>query len=169
MSLQVLTRKTWEREDVEDEPLREAEDDAHDRETQDWGGRGKLDENGIRSPDFLSESESMDHSSGSDRWDVESPSPSKMGRIQKCSDDPISDDDSLIEIELPDGHYVGPKEQHKSRQTPNLLEMLPGSISRQQDIMELLSEINEMNEEENLIEIDISMGSIKCSRLEIEA
>jgi hypothetical protein len=35
--------------------------------------------------------------------------------------------------------------------------------------MELLAELNEMNEEENLIEIDISMGSIKCPRFEIEA
>nr|DAD21165.1 TPA_asm: hypothetical protein HUJ06_022628 [Nelumbo nucifera] len=103
---------------------------------------------------FCLESESMDHSSDSDRWDADSPSPSKMGRILRCFDDPIVEDDSLIEIELPNGHCVG--------QTPNLLEMLSRSISRQKGIMELLSEINEMSEEENLIEIDISMGSIKC-------
>ncbi|KAG5232091.1 myelin transcription factor protein [Salix suchowensis] len=36
-------------------------------------------------------------------------------------------------------------------------------------LIEILAELNEMNEEENLIEIDISMGSIKCPRFEIEA
>jgi hypothetical protein len=35
--------------------------------------------------------------------------------------------------------------------------------------MDLLSEFNEVIEEENLIEIDISMGSIKYSRFEIKA
>ncbi|KAL5101033.1 hypothetical protein RYX36_005360 [Vicia faba] len=60
----------------------------------------------------------------------------------------ISDEESLIEIELPSGHYV---DVHKERW------------------MELLSEFNEVIEEENLIEIDISMGSIKYSRFEIKA
>jgi hypothetical protein len=39
---------------------------------------------------------------------------------------------------------------------------LPESIFRQQGLMELFAEIAEVNEEENLIEIDLSMGSIKC-------
>nr|DAD36448.1 TPA_asm: hypothetical protein HUJ06_007089 [Nelumbo nucifera] len=71
-----------------------------------WGGRGKLNDNGIMSPDFLSGSKSMDHSSGSDWWNADLPSPRKMGRIPRCSNDPILDDDSLIEIELPDGHAL---------------------------------------------------------------
>ncbi|CAD5193492.1 unnamed protein product [Musa acuminata subsp. malaccensis] len=44
--------------------------------------------------------------------------------------------------------------------------LLPETAFRQHGIMELLSEIYE---EDNLIEIDIARGSIKCSRLEIEA
>ena len=41
---------------------------------------------------------------------------------------------------------------------------------KQRSLMELLAEINEIIiEEDNLIEIDISIGSIKCSRFEIEA
>ncbi|KAF2292447.1 hypothetical protein GH714_022893 [Hevea brasiliensis] len=85
-----------------------------------------------------------------------------------CSDGSISDEESLIEIALPSGHYIGHKEGF------NLQKKLPdfttaGSLFKQHGLMELLAEINEMNEEENLIEIDISMGSIKCPRFEIEA
>jgi hypothetical protein len=67
-------------------------------------------------------------------------------------DGSISDEESLIEISLPSGHLV---DQHKQE-------------FNQQSLMELLEEFNEMYEEENLIEIDISIGSIKCSRFEIE-
>ncbi|VVA30517.1 PREDICTED: glysoja_042073 [Prunus dulcis] len=68
------------------------------------------------------------------------------------------DDDSLIEINLPASE---PKEKLQSN--------LPDSIFRQQGLREHLADINEVNEEDNLIEIDISMGSIKCPRFEIEA
>lgn len=95
------------------------------------------------------------------------------------SDGSISDEDSLIEIALPSGHYVGHKYYKEEDNGFNLRsaslhqkvpDLLPaGTIFRQRSLMELLAEINEMNEEENLIEIDISMGSIKCSRFEIEA
>jgi hypothetical protein len=67
-------------------------------------------------------------------------------------DGSISDEESLIEISLPSGHLL---DQHKQD-------------FNQQSLMELLAEFNEMYEEENLIEIDISIGSIKCSRFEIE-
>ncbi|BBG99890.1 hypothetical protein Prudu_009731, partial [Prunus dulcis] len=81
-----------------------------------------------------------------------------------CSDGSISDEDSLIEIALPGGYYVGHKEQESIF---NLQQKRPGlshqSIFQQHTLLELLAEINEMNEEENLIEIDLSMGSIKCS------
>lgn len=66
-------------------------------------------------------------------------------------DGSISDEESLIEISLPSGHLM---DKHKQE-------------FNQQRLMELLAEFNEMFEEENLIEIDISMGSIKCSRFEI--
>lgn len=93
------------------------------------------------------------------------------------SDGSISDEDSLIEIALPSGHYVGHnyyKEEHASLTTSlhqKVQDLLPAAdtIFGQRSLMELLAEMNEMNEEENLIEIDISMGSIKCSRFEIEA
>lgn len=40
-----------------------------------------------------------------------------------------------------------------------LPDFLPESIFKKQGLMELLAEINDMNEDENLIEIDISVGS----------
>ncbi|CAJ2668328.1 unnamed protein product [Trifolium pratense] len=67
-------------------------------------------------------------------------------------DGSISDEESLIEISLPSGHLM---DQHKQE-------------FNQQSLMEFLAEFNEMYEEENLIEIDISIGSIKYSRFEIE-
>lgn len=94
------------------------------------------------------------------------------------SDGSISDEDSLIEIALPSGHYVGPDHHYKEeiptftsslqQKVPDLLPAAD-SIFKQRSLMELLAEINEMYEEDNLIEIDISMGSIKCSRFEIQA
>ncbi|KAL6284256.1 hypothetical protein ACE6H2_015185 [Prunus campanulata] len=68
------------------------------------------------------------------------------------------DDDSLIEINLPASE---PKEKLQSN--------LPDSFFRQQGLREHLADINEVNEEDNLIEIDISMGSIKCPGFEIDA
>ncbi|EEF32156.1 hypothetical protein RCOM_0346450 [Ricinus communis] len=91
------------------------------------------------------------------------------------SDGSISDEDSLIEIALPSGHYIGHKETEedqdlKSSSQKKLQDFVPGSFFKQHGLMELLAELNDMNiEEENLIEIDISMGSIKCPRFEIEA
>ncbi|MED6106290.1 hypothetical protein PIB30_003701 [Stylosanthes scabra] len=82
-----------------------------------------------------------------------------------CSDGSISDEDSLIEIALPSGHYLG--QQKRRRELSSAAEAL---FSHHQSLMELLSELNnDMSEEENLIEIDISMGSIKYSRFEIKA
>ncbi|PON87961.1 hypothetical protein TorRG33x02_161630 [Trema orientale] len=116
-------------------------------------------------------------------------------------DGSISDEESLIEISLPSGHYVEHRHNHKEahddhdyrnkdlqplmfnlhnqqkKNNNNIMakdhdQLFPDSFSnlfKQHSLMELLAEINEMNEEENLIEIDISMGSIKCSRFEIQA
>ncbi|XP_024979105.1 uncharacterized protein LOC112516323 [Cynara cardunculus var. scolymus] len=67
-----------------------------------------------------------------------------------------SDEEGLIEIELPTGNYVHQKrEEEKELCFQQFLpDISPASIYRW----------SEMNEEENLIEIDISMGSIKCTR-----
>ncbi|KAJ7960245.1 Eukaryotic translation initiation factor 3 subunit C like [Quillaja saponaria] len=111
---------------------------------------------------FLSESESQDQLSTMD-----------CCQSLDCSDGSISDEDSLIEIALPSGHYVGHREEEEEPNF-NLLhqkkqEYPTDYIFGQCSLMEFLAEFNEMNEEENLIEIDISMGSIKYSRFEIEA
>ncbi|OVA20135.1 hypothetical protein BVC80_1663g26 [Macleaya cordata] len=134
-----------------------------------------------------SETESGDISFSSEDSDADWSFRNDVGQFPMFSDDSISDDDSLIEIELPGGHYIGskeepnfviePKDHYKigAKEEPkfkfqtNLPELFQESIFGKVDLMELLTDINEMNEEENLIEIDISMGSIKCSRLEIEA
>ncbi|CAH8392798.1 unnamed protein product [Eruca vesicaria subsp. sativa] len=64
----------------------------------------------------------------------------------------IPDEESLIEISLPSGQYVG---QHFS------------TITGHQDFgfIQLLPEF----EDDNLIEIDLSLGSVKCSRFQIKA
>ncbi|CAM8917629.1 unnamed protein product [Rhodiola kirilowii] len=89
-------------------------------------------------------------------------------------DGSISDEDTLIEIELPTGHYLSPKEleQHRFKLKQKLPNYYYYSCNSQEQIwMELLSaEANELlTEEDNLIEIDISAGSIMCPRFEIEA
>ncbi|KAF6153751.1 hypothetical protein GIB67_000984 [Kingdonia uniflora] len=121
--------------------------------------------------DLLSmRSESVDILSTSEDSDVDSPFwRNYIDQFPPCSADSIPDDDSFIEIALPGGHYICPKEEPKVMYHRSFSEFLPESLFRQEGFMELLAEINEMNEEENMIEIDISMGSIMCSRVEIEA
>uniref|UniRef100_A0A5B6YL57 Putative myelin transcription factor 1-like protein n=1 Tax=Davidia involucrata TaxID=16924 RepID=A0A5B6YL57_DAVIN len=150
------------------EPERETK--TQQKETQE-GGADQIHDYLVKSPHSFSESESIDHSSTSDDSEVDWPYSGNVVQSPDCSDDSISDEESLIEIALPSGHYVGPKEDEPKS---NLLKKFPDfssteSLLRQPSLMELFAEINEMNEEENLIEIDISMGSIKCSRFEIEA
>ena len=97
--------------------------------------------------------------SGSESTELESVTSeeSEEGQSLATSDCSMSDDeDSLIEIALPGQESDYSKEDAKQKPRSNL----PG---------ELFGEIHEVNEEENLIEIDISIGSIKCSRFEIEA
>ncbi|KAL1307321.1 hypothetical protein HN51_049282 [Arachis hypogaea] len=70
------------------------------------------------------------------------------------------EEDSLIEIKLPNRYLV---EEPKQKFESNLTELfLPEYMFKQKGLMDLLEEINEINEDENLIEIDISMGSTKC-------
>ncbi|CAM8993223.1 unnamed protein product [Rhodiola kirilowii] len=97
-----------------------------------------------------------------------------ISSLSSAEDDgSISDEDTLIEIELPTGHYLSPKEleQHRFKLKQKLPNYYYYSCSSQEQIwMELLSEANEqLTEEDNLIEIDISAGSIMCPRFEIEA
>ncbi|KAL4376978.1 hypothetical protein GQ457_02G005180 [Hibiscus cannabinus] len=129
----------------------------------------------VKSPDVLSETECVDYQlSTTEDSEVEWPFRDNMDRTPDWSNDgSIPDEDSLIEISLPGGHYVRHKEEEEEEEEPNnkysMQQKLPESIFQQRSIMEFLAELNDMNEEENLIEIDISMGSIKCSRFEIEA
>ncbi|KAK7327263.1 hypothetical protein VNO80_31629 [Phaseolus coccineus] len=101
----------------------------------------------------------------------------EVDHTPECSDGTISDEDSLIEIALPSGHFVGHNQREDSNKYNNKnnccsLQQKKRELSahealfNQQSLMELFAEFNE---EENLIEIDIAMGSIKCSRFEIEA
>ncbi|KAK7393787.1 hypothetical protein VNO78_22351 [Psophocarpus tetragonolobus] len=94
----------------------------------------------------------------------------EVDHTPECSDGTISDEDSLIEIALPSGHFVGHHQKEESNSKYNNCSLQQKkALFNQQSLMEFLAEFNEMNEEENLIEIDIAMGSIKCSRFEIEA
>jgi hypothetical protein len=89
---------------------------------------------------------------------------------ERSKEDSVLDDDdeSLIEISLVDGHYVGvgQGEQCASKEKDLLAEFLPDLVLDKRDFIDILSEISE---EDSLIEIDITRGSIKCSNLGIKA
>lgn len=126
--------------------------------TQEDGKKGYV----VRPLDSYSESESIDQSSSVTDQDSEAEWPCSGDAAQSWdfSDGSISDEEGLIEIALPSGHYVGAKQEEPKL---SLQQKLPDQL------VELLADFNEVNEEDNLIEIDISIGSIKCSRFEIEA
>ncbi|KAF0920155.1 hypothetical protein E2562_033457 [Oryza meyeriana var. granulata] len=102
------------------------------------------------------------------------------GSLSESSDSPVSeecteegsvsddddDDESLIEISLVDGHYVGQEKQCAWKEQDFLAEFLPDLLLDKRDFMDILSEISE---EDNLIELDIARGSIKCSNFGIKA
>lgn len=127
------------------------------------------------SQDILSESECQDK-----LWNSED---SEVGWLFQSdvdhspddySDGSISDEDSLIEIALPSGQYVDQQQKDEPEYNCSLQQKkrelsAEALFSSQQSLMEFLAEFNDMIEEENLIEIDISMGSIKYSRFEIKA
>lgn len=111
---------------------------------------------------LYSETESTDQLSTSDESDVEWPC---SGRSQDLSDGSISDEESLIEIALTGEQYVlGPKDEdnkvYLEQKVPALL--LNDTLEQHG----LNQQFAEFNEEDNLIEIDITMGSIKFSRFE---
>ena len=118
----------------------------------------------VGSFDSFLESETTDQSSTTDE-------DSEVGQIPNWSDNSISDEEGLIEIALLNGYHVHglEEEEPKSNLQQKFPEFSPKMIVRQHGPEEMLGESNEMNEEDNLIEIDISMGSIKCSRFENES
>lgn len=104
--------------------------------------------------DSLCESECINPSSTSLDSEVEWPF-TENGEDQSLdfSDEgSISDEESLIEIAIPTGHYVGFSEfQHMQKK---MVAFPPDSIFQRSNLLD---------DEDNLIEIDISMGLIKCS------
>ncbi|XP_058769119.1 uncharacterized protein LOC131642989 [Vicia villosa] len=77
--------------------------------------------------------------------------------VYSISDEEEDDEDSLIEIHLQKGNFSNLADESTQKIESELLDFLSESIFMQQNLMELLSETNDMNEDENLIEIDISM------------
>ncbi|CAI9090001.1 OLC1v1024675C1 [Oldenlandia corymbosa var. corymbosa] len=133
-------------------------------------------QNELRRHDLYSESDStVDHSFSSEDSDNEWSYSYNFGRSPECSDDSISDEESLIEIAIPSGHYVCPKEAAEPNKFTHLQQKLQNYctetfLDQHGIIWEQFGKVNDyMNEEDNLIEIDLSMGSIKCSGFEIEA
>jgi hypothetical protein len=158
-------------EDVVSEPQPDSETITQQKEAQEEG-MSQIGDHLVTLSDSLSESECLYHLSTSEESEVDWPFHDNVDQSPDYSDGSISDEESLIEIALPSGQYVGHKEELpkvNNKKQQKLPDFSAESIFQQHCLMELLSEINEMNEEENLIEIDISMGSIKCSRFEIEA
>ncbi|XP_006664038.1 uncharacterized protein LOC102700758 [Oryza brachyantha] len=97
----------------------------------------------------------------------ESPVSEECTEDGSLSDEEDGDDDeSLIEISLVDGHSVGQRKQCAWKEQDLLAEFLPDLLLEKRDFMDILSEISE---EDNLIEIDIARGSIKCSNFGIKA
>ncbi|XP_010323899.1 uncharacterized protein [Solanum lycopersicum] len=132
-------------------------------------------ENGVTQiHDLFSESESLGGPlSSSEDSDIEWPFSGELEQSPLCSDGSISDEESLIEIALPSGQFVKdtPKfsfhQQHHQKVV--FADLVPQSIFQQHCFMDFLADISDVYEEDNLIEIDISMGSIKCSGFEISA
>lgn len=117
--------------------------------------------------DLMGESGSLSDSSECTTNDEEEGT--EEGSVSDEADD--DDDESLIEISLVDGHYVGGAEQTEQRRAYNykkdlLAEFLPDLLLDRRDFFDILSEISE---EDSLIEIDIARGSIKCSNFDVKA
>ncbi|XP_039015389.1 uncharacterized protein LOC120145688 [Hibiscus syriacus] len=94
--------------------------------------------------------------------------PEVSDEYSNSEDDDDDEEEGLIEIAIPfpGNETTGLNEEPKQNVQSNPQTFLQEPIFQEQHLVELLAEINE---EENLIEIDISMGSIKCPAFEIEA
>ncbi|KAF2305567.1 hypothetical protein GH714_006799 [Hevea brasiliensis] len=105
----------------------------------------------VESTDFPSASESGDDYSESENFELNWVSFNNVGKNVAISESSFSsdnnedEDDNLIEISFPDNNSVELNEESDEKlQT----EYLPESIFRQEGLMELLADINEVNEEE---------------------
>lgn len=108
------------------------------------------------------ETESINDSDIGESFELDQSSTRVLGIYESLAsdnDDEDEEEDSLIEINLPSSHFSGISKEHEQRLESKLPDFLPEAMFKQEVLMELLAEINEMNEDENLIEIDISMGS----------
>ncbi|KAJ4838295.1 hypothetical protein Tsubulata_041624 [Turnera subulata] len=125
----------------------------------------------VESTDFPSDSESSEDFLASGSFELTWNCSNNVGQSITVSESSVSDDeedgDDLIEISLPVNNSGHASEGQKQKLPSDLPDYLPEPIYRQESLMELLSEINEINDE-NLIEIDLSVDSIKSSRFEIE-
>ncbi|ESQ37007.1 hypothetical protein EUTSA_v10002998mg [Eutrema salsugineum] len=93
--------------------------------------------------------------------DITGKSEDYLGLTNKEDEDgTIPDEESLFELSLPSGHYVG---HHHTSNKNNLY------IHKKVQDFKLFDLFNDFIEEDNLIEIDISIGCIKYSRFEIKA
>lgn len=132
--------------------------------TREAATKGKGEETLMASQDLYSESESMDQCSSTSSEDHSSDMewPYNMGQRVDCSDGSISDEESLIEIAIPSGQFVShEKDLRWNVKCCKLSQDFCDQESMYQK--DFWAEIYEMNEEDNLIEIDINIGSIKCS------
>ncbi|KAK4743801.1 hypothetical protein SAY87_010113 [Trapa incisa] len=153
------------------EGLQVKEASAHrgeDSEAEEDDPNGEVDDSlAIRSCEsMIFERMRIDSSSTSNDSEVDWP----LDRTHDCSDGTISDEESLIEIAIPSGHYiVDHKEDNQLHKFyKKMPDLSPDSIFHGSSLISLLGEINDINEEENLIEIDILAGSVKCSRFGIK-
>lgn len=131
--------------------------------TREAATKGKGEETLMASQDLYSESESMDQCSSTSSEDHSSDVewPYNMGQRVDCSDGSISDEESLIEIAIPSGQFVSAEKD--LRWNVKCCKLSQDSCDQESMFQkDLWAEIYEMNEEDNLIEIDINIGSIKC-------
>ncbi|XP_047306797.1 uncharacterized protein LOC124910222 [Impatiens glandulifera] len=120
------------------------------------------------SPDSYSESDSIIAYSpltSDQESEIDWPDSGNLyGHFLASSDGTISDEESLIEIVLPSGQFLASpyeEEEEEERDSINDLILEMKKKKKMKSPMELSAEMNYMNEEDNLIEIDISIGSIK--------
>lgn len=92
-----------------------------------------------------------------------------LGYIENDEYGTIPDEESFIELSLPSGNYVGHHYSNMNGQKDcainNKNQLCLSNNIQDCKLIQLLAEF----EDDNLIEIDISIGSIKCSRFQIKA
>ncbi|KAJ8754997.1 hypothetical protein K2173_015509 [Erythroxylum novogranatense] len=124
-----------------------------------------VDEYQVESTEFPSDGESSDGFVASENFELGWMCSRNIGESKEMSESSCSDeddeDDNLIEISLPKKNGVNINEESKQQLQSSLPDYFTESIFRQQGLVEILEEIEDVIEEDNLIEIDLSMGFIK--------